>query len=210
MGLGSAGKKHTPMDGQRQRSGGRKRRRKSRPEAKSAPEPVLIAARRPNSPLLSSRNGKGVVAASAVPGRRAEKRVSEPCAQSDPLAHQPEKRAARIVRLPAGDRDAAEQRRLRLLERLMVSDGRGAITRAANEYTQEGFVFPEEQEVQLQLLEHFDEEHARNAITILSRLLLRSDPIKKPVLDQRLRRLEEYADDPTIREAAAALRRSIR
>ena len=34
--------------------------------------------------------------------------------------------------------------------------------------------------------------------------------IKKPVLDQRLRRLEEHADEPSTRELAAKLRQTIR
>jgi hypothetical protein len=92
----------------------------------------------------------------------------------------------------------------------MLSEGRGAISRAVNEYREHGFQFPEEQEVQLQLLEHFDESHARDAIETLTQLLADQEPIKRPILDQRLRRLEEYADEAITREAAAALRRAIR
>jgi hypothetical protein len=60
------------------------------------------------------------------------------------------------------------------------------------------------------LLEHFNETRAREAIAVLAELLRREAPIKKPVFEQRLRRLEEYADEPATREAAADLRRSIR
>jgi hypothetical protein len=73
-----------------------------------------------------------------------------------------------------------------------------------------GFVLPEEQEVYLQLLEHFNEERAREALDVMNRLLSAESPIKRPILDQRLRRLEEYADEDTTRNMAAALRRTIR
>jgi hypothetical protein len=67
-----------------------------------------------------------------------------------------------------------------------------------------------EQVVQLQLLEHFDEELALQAIVELSRLLKSEPPLKRPVLEQRLRRLEEYAEDGQTRDAAAELRRALR
>ncbi len=196
------------MDGQRQRSGGRRRRRKNRTETKAAAEPILIAARRPNAPLGPRGNGRAAVA-SARPNRKPEPtdRVE---AAPEPTPKTPARRAARIVKPVAADADDHERLRLRLLDRVMLSEGRGAISRAVNEYREHGFEFPDEQDVQLQLLEHFDEEHARGALEALTRLLETQDPIKKPILDQRLRRLEEYADEPQTREAAAALRRAIR
>jgi hypothetical protein len=110
----------------------------------------------------------------------------------------------------SGPSDEAERQRLRLLDRLIASDGRMAITRAAREYRQAGHEFPVEQQVQLQLLEHFDEELAHRAIEELARLLELEPPLKRPVLEQRLRRLEENAEDGRTREAAAALRRALR
>jgi hypothetical protein len=92
----------------------------------------------------------------------------------------------------------------------MMSETRGSISRAADEYAQAGFEFPAEQTVQLQLLEHFDEERARSAITVLAHLIDAEPPLKRPILEQRLRRLEEYADEPSTRSAAAELRRAIR
>jgi hypothetical protein len=41
-------------------------------------------------------------------------------------------------------------------------------------------------------------------------LLEKERPIKKPVFEQRLRRLEEYAEEAATRDAAASLRRVIR
>jgi hypothetical protein len=120
------------------------------------------------------------------------------------------RRVARIVQASSGAADAAERQRQRLLDRLLTGQGRLAITRAAREYRAAGYEFPIEQEVQLQLLEHVDEELVRSAISSLAGLLEGEAPIKKPVLDQRLNGLEEYADEPATREAAAELRQVLR
>src|SRR5690606_12146613 len=122
----------------------------------------------------------------------------------------PVRRAARIVQLDGKPLDERELERRRLLQRLIDSEGRSAVSRAAEAYLQEGFEFPEEQEVQLQLLEHFNETRARAAIEVLTVLIQRETPKKRPVFEQRLRRLEEYADEEATRQAAAALRRAIR
>lgn len=199
------------MDGQRQRSGGgRRRRRRSRAEPTAA-EPVMIAARRPNSPLLT-RPGRRALAASVAPSNGKAALVSDAVAPAPAPAESPSppRRVARIVTAGRTEVDDSERSRLRLLERLMLSETRGSISRAANDYLQAGFLFPEEQPVQLQLLEHFDEERAREAITVLARLLDEQDAHKLPVLLQRLRRLEEHGDEAPTRDAAAELRRSLR
>lgn len=136
--------------------------------------------------------------------------LPEPDPEVAPAARPPARRDVRIVRLAPTTTDERERLRLRLLDRVVSCDGRSAITRAATEYTTAGFTFPEEQEVQLQLLEHFDESAARDAIDTLTRLLEVQAPLKRPVLDQRLRRLEESADEALTRDAAAALRRTLR
>lgn len=200
------------MEGRRQKSGGgRRRRRKAKTEKRPAVEPVTIAARRPNSPRLIKANGRSVVAASASPLKRSRNDGPDSENGAAPeAASKPQRRAARIVQLSRGDSDAREQERLRLLDRLMDCETRGAITRCADSYTEAGFEFPEEQEIQLQLLEHFDDEHARRAIEALGRVLETEPPLKRPILDQRLKRIEEHADDPSTRDAAAVLRRQIR
>ncbi len=162
---------------------------------------------------MLSDNGRKLAVASAapahaVPPRNAESPDAAPKPKRKGAAGQ--KRTARIVQVATGERDDREKQRLKLLDRLMLCQGRGAISRAAEEYREAGFDFPEQQDVQLQLLEHFNEARAREAVTVLQRLLQKEPPIKRPVLDQRLRRLEEYADEPATREQAAALRRSIR
>jgi hypothetical protein len=85
----------------------------------------------------------------------------------------------------------------------MMSEGRGAITRAAEDYAAAGFTFPEEQAVQLQLLEHFDEARARSAIDTLTRLLQQQPVTKRPVLEQAAcGAWRVYADEASTREGA--------
>ncbi|HLV22333.1 MAG TPA: hypothetical protein VKZ49_15680 [Polyangiaceae bacterium] len=196
------------MDRQRQRSG-RKRRRQQRPGASSSTEPILIAARRPGAARTSS-SPRSMIAASASP-RRADKPAPAPLPLSAPSRAAPvARRVARIVELPDRGGDERERERLRLLDRLLGSEGRAAISKAAEELVAAGFELPSEQRVQLQLLEHADEARARDAIAELQQLLRNEPPIKRPVLDQRLRRLEEHADEALTRQAAAELRRALR
>jgi hypothetical protein len=197
--------KHTPMVDKRQRAAARKERRRQR-GSRSLNEPILIFARRPGAP--SSRR-----ADSQVSGRRPSAVVvaAEPAPDvAAPPVQPAPRRSARIVQSNPLAGDAADRERSRLLARLMASEGRIAITRAAREYRQAGFEFPIEQGVMLQLLEHIDEALALAALTSLTRLLEAEPPLKRPVLLQRLRRLEEYAEDCQTREAAAALRRALR
>jgi len=172
----------------------------------------MIAARRPNSPVILAGTARPQVAASAQPkslgwqpGESTEsngRRVGGTPA--------PARRTARIVQLDGNPIGEKELERRRLLQRLIDSEGRSQVSRAAEAYLQAGFEFPKEQEVQLQLLEHFNETRARDAIDVLLELVDREAPKKRPVFEQRLRRLEEYADEDTTRRAAATLRRAIR
>jgi hypothetical protein len=92
----------------------------------------------------------------------------------------------------------------------MACEGRATISRAADECRRAGVEFPLEQAVQLQLLEHVDESLARDAIAALTRILTAEPPLKRPILEQRLRRLEDTADEEATRSAAADLRRALR
>ncbi len=199
------------MDGYRQSAarkadGGRRRKRKPRP-APTLVEPQLIIARRPNSPLIEKP--RRAVAASATPKPLpAEGGARVPLRRREAVVK--DRTAARIVQALPGEQDDREGERLRLLERIVLSEGRSAISRAIDVYLHAGFELPREQEVQLQLLEHVREEHAREGIQGLTELLASSEPIKRPILVQRLRRIEEYADEDASREAAAALLRVLR
>jgi len=200
------------MHGQRPKAGfGKGRRRKARAAHAPPAEPIRIAARRPNSPLLAKVPPR-TIAASAVPERRREASPEPERAEISEvrIPLEPPRRMARIVTLGGSTADARELERKRLLDRLMRCEGRGAISRAVDEFLREGFSLPDEQEVHLQLLEHFDESLARTSIAAMARLLKEEVPLKKPVLDQRLRRLEEHADEGSTRELAADLRRALR
>ena len=102
---------------------------------------------------------------------------------------------------------AAEQSKL--LARLLVAQGRTAVTKAAEEFLRAGFAFPAEQEVHLQLLEHSDEERVRDALSALAKLMESEAAKRRTVLDSRLRRLEECAEERATREEATSLRRTL-
>jgi hypothetical protein len=126
------------------------------------------------------------------------------------LAHPaPAKRAARMVKSPTAIDDSELERR-HLLARLLDSEGPGAVTRAAKAYRKGGFEFPDEQLVHLKLLEHTDEGEVLSALDVLTTLLDQQPPIKLPVFEQRLKRLEDAAENPETRSRAAELRRVLR
>jgi hypothetical protein len=271
------------MEGQRERTSSRRRQRRKSKSARSkvVVEPVLIAARRPDSPRLET--GFRSVVASAQPksfGGASSAKANGHATSSDAAASAPSnghasnyhassnghtpangaeaapnghvygtaagaavrlldldatdtrqtsnadvasgdvtnggvagtvvrRRAVRIVKV-ADNVLTQSNREQQLLDRLVSSQGRGAISRAANDLWESKFVAPKRQEVQIQLLEHENEHRARDAVFIMAELLQRESPIKRPVLDQRLRRLETSAEDPITRDAAGALRRSMR
>jgi len=97
-------------------------------------------------------------------------------------------RTARIVSPSVQDPDGRLAERERLLSRILSSEGRGAITRAADLYRRAGFDFPIEQPVQLQLLEHLDEALVRGAIDALRGIVVSEPPFKRPIFEQRLKR----------------------
>lgn len=96
-----------------------------------------------------------------------------------------------------------------LLRKLGAAQGCKAISDAADAFLRAGFTLPDDQEVYLQLLEHRDESRVRDAIAKLDSLLAGQLPKRKPVLVQRLKRLEEVADEESTRDAAQTLRRKV-
>lgn len=120
------------------------------------------------------------------------------------------RRSARIVNVSQQGPDDLERRRERLLDRVLRARGRIEITRAVNDYVAEGFELPEEQGCQMQLLEHNDEARVRAALEVIEGLVNGQPIAQATLLENRLRRLEEYADEPATRDAAASLRRRLR
>jgi hypothetical protein len=59
------------------------------------------------------------------------------------------------------------------------------------------------------MLEHADETRVREAIGALGALLVGELPKRRAVLESRLRRIEQFAEDHDTREGAADLRRKV-
>jgi hypothetical protein len=118
-------------------------------------------------------------------------------------------KSQRIVLAPPPQADPRAADRQKLLGKLLAAEGRPAISKAANELFKHGFTLPPEQDVYLQLLEHTNEERVRDAIAALASILLGELPKRRAVLQSRLRRIEEYAEDSATRTAAAELWRQV-
>lgn len=115
----------------------------------------------------------------------------------------------KIVALRGPTTDPKELERERLVAALVTAQDRSAIFAATTNLLAAGHALPATQDVQLQLLEHADESRVREAIESLSLILAREPARRRPVLEQRLKRIAECADDRTTRDAAAALRRKL-
>jgi hypothetical protein len=130
-------------------------------------------------------------------------------AQTAPLAS--EAVPKRPVRIIAGPRpttaDAKELERQRLLGRVLTAEGRPSITRAVDDYLAGGHELPREQAVWLQVLEHRDEARIALAIETLQNILAEAAVERRAVLESRLRRIEELAEERATRTSAAELRR---
>ncbi len=158
----------------------------------SPPDPCPPAARAALEALFMPKNG--------APKESAASRPEAPPAQRGRL----------IVNKRDDVRDVARTSKTdRLLLNLLVAEGRLDVTRAATRLREAGMELPRTQEASLALLEHNDESLVRDAIAILTQLL-RDKPVdRRTLLESRLRRLAEYAEDAATREAAETLRKSL-
>lgn len=205
---GARARSEDDMERERQKPSRHRGERRARRTARPRTEPLIFAARRPNA-------ARGTVTdPQADETRRVSRETTAPEAATATPAESspppPARRSARIVESRGLTGDERMRERERLLARLLRSEGRSAITRAADEFRRAGFEFPAEQAVQLQLLEHLDEAQARTSIAELGQILLREPPQKRPVFEQRLRRLEDTAEEEITRRAAAELRKALR
>lgn len=131
-------------------------------------------------------------------------------AAPEPPPSKPEPRSQRRIAVAQAPSDPKVIERERLLARLLDAEGRPAISRAVDAIVSAGHELPDEQGVLLQLLEHSRESYVQTAIEKLATILA-NEPCKRlTVLDSRLRRLEEYADEPELRASARDLRRQVR
>jgi len=123
-----------------------------------------------------------------------------------PVESEPAKPPPKIVTLPlAKEVDPRHSEANRLLTKLLAAEGRATISKCADAYVNAGFSFPFEQDVMLKLLEHSDEDRIREALATLTELLDNELPKRRAVLEARLRRLEDDAEDPQTRELASSL-----
>jgi hypothetical protein len=114
----------------------------------------------------------------------------------------------KLIAGPVGPSDPRELERERLLHRLLAAEGRPSISTALDDYIGAGFEVPRTQDVWLQALEHRSEDRIVEAIEHLSAILDDEQPRRRAVLESRLRRIEEYADEmPTQRAAGQLIRR---
>jgi uncharacterized small protein (DUF1192 family) len=119
------------------------------------------------------------------------------------------KAPGRIVLAPPPQSDPRAVERQRLLSKLLAASGRPGISKATNDFLRAGHTFPTEQDVYLQLLEHTDEQRVQEALDVLSGILVAELPKRRAVLESRLRRIEEFAEEPATRDAAERLRRQV-
>jgi hypothetical protein len=150
----------------------------------------------------------------ATAPHRRDERVSDaegPPSAGDPQGTAPESGGRRVGRVVVTARvlDPKEAERERLLERLLTAEGRPRITSAADAYLAAGFTFPLHQDVQLQLLEHRDEAVIREAIEGWHQLLDDEEPKRRAVLESRIKRIQELADDAETKSAARRLFRLV-
>ncbi|MCL2822362.1 MAG: hypothetical protein FWD57_00035 [Polyangiaceae bacterium] len=119
------------------------------------------------------------------------------------------KTAARIVLPPNPDADPRNAERRQLLGKFLTATGSASISHAANAFLAAGFEFPVDQETHVQMLEHSDEHLVLESINKLVSILAGELPKRRPIIEQRLRRIEDQADGENTRLAAAALRRML-
>jgi hypothetical protein len=115
----------------------------------------------------------------------------------------------RIVLAPPPQSDPRAVERQKLLSKLLIAEGRPKITKTANDFLGAGFTFPEDQDVHLQMLEHSDESRVCDALAALAALLVSELPKRRAVLESRLRRIEQFAEEPATRLAAEQLRKQV-
>ena len=105
--------------------------------------------------------------------------------------------------------EGGSAKRQEMLRKINVAQGSKPISDAIEVFLNAGHTLPDDQEVFLQMLEHRDEARVRDAIAQLEKLLAGQLAKRKPVLLQRLKRIEENAEESETRDAAAGLRRRV-
>ena len=125
---------------------------------------------------------------------------------AEPAAPPSTRTLARLVTTHVRSEDPE---RARLVARLQGAEGPEPVRRAARALERAGHSVPQDQETQLRMLQHPDEARVRVAMETLASLFDAEPPRRRPVLEARLRRVEDLADDRETRELATALRKKV-
>jgi hypothetical protein len=191
----------------------RDRRRANRPRTQSYHAETVVPGKKTKARLedtLEKKPGalealKKAVEPAPLP-RVVEDAVSAPVETRangllDPIAD-PEGKPVRRV--------AKKYSREEMHARFVKAQGSHAITEAFEAFSYAGYALDDDdQEGWLQVLEHRDESKVRGAIEKLRTEFARKPARHKPLLIQRLRRLEDNADEPETVAAAGDLRKSV-
>lgn len=139
-----------------------------------------------------------------MPGARVRGRTTQPVAPKLTKLF-----STKIVTPRAPSTEPRVLERERMVAALLVASDRTSVTRTTEALLSAGHDIPDTQEAHLQVLEHSDEQRVRASLAALDVILSREPAKRRPVLEQRLKRIEEFAEDRATRESAAALRRKL-
>jgi hypothetical protein len=140
--------------------------------------------------------------------RAALEALFAPKSASPPEPPPPERPSKKMVAVPSREDPRGPEREKRLAK-LLAAEGRAAVTKAAEDFARAGFDFPREQDVLLKLLDHGNDDRVRAALEGLATLLEEESPQRRTVLEARLRRLEDDADEADMRDLASSLRKRL-
>jgi hypothetical protein len=121
----------------------------------------------------------------------------------------PARSSTKIVVAAAREEEPRAAELQRRVARLLAAEGRAAVSRATRILLEHGFALPLDQEVQLKLLEHEDEARVRRAVEALTELLTTQPPKRRALLESRLKRIEEGAEEAPTRAMASSLLRKL-
>jgi len=188
-------------------------------DRKRPPSPSTSALLPGRAPLVASHAARSAPTSTVSRSEEDEARSSSkyraalealfaPKAAVAPAPAVAERPAKKVVTVPNREDPRGPERQKRL-SKLLGAEGRAAVTKAAEDFAGAGFEFPPEQEVMLKLLDHGREDRVLAALQGLARLLEEEPAQRRAVLDARLRRLEESADDAEVRTLATSLQKQL-
>jgi hypothetical protein len=142
--------------------------------------------------------------------RAALEALFAPKVAAPPVEAQTDRSSVKMVTVPvAREIDPRQAERDKRLAKLLGAEGRAAVSKAADDFLGAGFTLPAEQDVLLKMLDHTSEDRVRDALEALLGLLENEPPKRRAVLEARVRRLEEDAEEADTRDLATSVRRRV-